>query len=60
MHYKNVEDGFFRPEVCTMAPKDNLLIAGGLKGEIICKVVRSSSPSTSFSISDVAQIIPTW
>jgi hypothetical protein len=60
VHYKNVEAGFFRPKVCTMATKDNLLIAGGLKGEIICKVVHSSSSSTSFPISDVTQIIPAW
>jgi hypothetical protein len=47
------------PMICTMVVKDNLFIGGGMKGEIICKVVHSSSPSTSFPILDVKQIIPT-
>jgi hypothetical protein len=49
------------PTICTMVVKDNLFIGGGMKGEIICKVVRSSSPSpsTSFPILGVQQIIPT-
>jgi hypothetical protein len=45
--------------ICTMLVKDNLFIGGGMKGKIICKVVCSSSPSTSFPILEVKQIIPT-
>jgi hypothetical protein len=44
------------PTICTMEVKDNLFIGGGMKGEIICKVVRSSSPSTSFPILDIKKI----
>ncbi|KAK3123778.1 hypothetical protein QOZ80_8AG0635890 [Eleusine coracana subsp. coracana] len=36
-HYGNLEEGYFKPDVCSMAIKDNLLLAGGMKGEIICK-----------------------
>jgi hypothetical protein len=47
------------PMICMMVVKDNLFIGGGMKGEVICKVVRSSSPLTSFPILDIKQIIPT-
>ncbi|GJN15845.1 hypothetical protein PR202_gb02788 [Eleusine coracana subsp. coracana] len=48
-HYGNLEEGFFKPEVCSMAIKDNLLLARGMKGEIICKHT-SMSPDGKLAI----------
>lgn len=31
-------DGFTQTEVSTLAVKNNLLVAGGFQGELICKV----------------------
>lgn len=36
-HHGNFYEGFGQTQVSTMAVKDNLLVAGGFKGEIICK-----------------------
>ncbi|PWA52857.1 hypothetical protein CTI12_AA450780 [Artemisia annua] len=36
-HPGNLMEGFTQPHVSTMAVKDNLLVAGGYQGEIICK-----------------------
>ncbi|TVU05348.1 hypothetical protein EJB05_48506, partial [Eragrostis curvula] len=37
VHEGSLSKGFFKPEVCSLAVKDNLLVAGGFNGEIICK-----------------------
>jgi hypothetical protein len=38
-HYRDdIEEGYFKPTICTMLVKDNLFIGGRMKGEIICKV----------------------
>lgn len=35
-------EGFTQTQVSTLAVKDNLLVAGGFQGELICKVSQSS------------------
>lgn len=47
-HPGSLLEGFYQTQVSTLAVKDNLLVAGGFQGEIICKVIPSyllSSPS---------------
>lgn len=36
-HQGNFSEGFYRTQVSTLAVKHNLLVAGGFRGEIICK-----------------------
>ncbi|KAG8047656.1 hypothetical protein GUJ93_ZPchr0008g12065 [Zizania palustris] len=36
-HQGNVTEGFYQTQVSTLAVKDNLLVAGGFHGELICK-----------------------
>ncbi|KAG2553213.1 hypothetical protein PVAP13_9KG516200 [Panicum virgatum] len=36
-HPGSILEGFFHTQVSTMAVKDNLLVAGGFQGELICK-----------------------
>lgn len=35
------EQPLYRVQISTMAVKDNLLVAGGFQGELICKVANS-------------------
>jgi hypothetical protein len=37
-HQGNFYEGFYQTEVTTLAVKNNLLLAGGFHGELICKV----------------------
>ena len=37
-HPGSLSEGFSQTQVSTMAVKDNLLVAGGFQGELICKV----------------------
>jgi hypothetical protein len=37
-HAGSLLEGFSQTQVSTMAVKDNLLVAGGFQGELICKV----------------------
>ena len=34
----SLSEGFSQTQVSTLAVKDNLLVAGGFQGELICKV----------------------
>lgn len=45
-HPGNLNEGFSQTQVSTMAVKDNLLVAGGFQGEIICKYL--DRPGVSF------------
>jgi len=36
-HPGSILEGFFHTQISTMAVKDNLLVAGGFQGELICK-----------------------
>ncbi|XP_047069153.1 uncharacterized WD repeat-containing protein C2A9.03-like [Lolium rigidum] len=38
-HQGNFYEGFYQTEVTTLAVKNNLLLAGGFHGELICKVL---------------------
>lgn len=37
-HPGSLLEGFSQTQVSTLAVKDNLLVAGGFQGELICKV----------------------
>lgn len=37
-HPGSLLEGFTQTQVSTIAVKDNLLVAGGFQGELICKV----------------------
>jgi len=37
-HAGSLLEGFSQTQVSTLAVKDNLLVAGGFQGELICKV----------------------
>lgn len=38
-HPGSLLEGFTQTQVSTLAVKDNLLVAGGFQGELICKVL---------------------
>jgi hypothetical protein len=38
-HQGNFSEGFSRTQVSALAVKNNLLVTGGFRGEIICKVI---------------------
>lgn len=40
-HPGSLLEGFTETQVSTLAVRDNLLIAGGFQGELICKVIFS-------------------
>jgi hypothetical protein len=37
-HAGSLLEGFYQTQVSTLTVKDNLLVAGGFQGELICKV----------------------
>ncbi|TVU05360.1 hypothetical protein EJB05_48519, partial [Eragrostis curvula] len=53
VHEGSLSKGFFKPEVCSLAVRDNLLVAGGFNGEIICKIFENPSGSVHFLASNI-------
>ncbi|KAF5796325.1 putative transcription factor WD40-like family [Helianthus annuus] len=45
-HPGSLQEGFTQTQVSTIAVKDNLLVVGGFKGELICKIL--GRPGVSF------------
>jgi hypothetical protein len=49
----------FRMQICSMAVRDNLMVAGGFRGELVCKVGVHNFQSL-FVLCTLAHVICIW
>jgi len=52
-HPGSLLEGFVHTQISTMAVKDNLLVAGGFQGELICKVKFASTMAFNFGNAEI-------
>ena len=59
-HPGSLLEGFVHTQISTMAVKDNLLVAGGFQGELICKVKFASTMAFNFGNAEILVNLWYW